>query len=239
MVRLCIRPYGVLVGVGKCLPIVDARVLVAAGEAAAAVQNGTQGEFGNLLGRRIGDLRLDHLADLLFDAQAPQALLDIALDPSFGRVRGIEPFGARLPSRSYLTHRCLHLIKSRLATYDPDNVTVRMTTLSKQLSKQFGVYSTRRHRTASATTTSPVVRFEIPSRTSPPGTSNSPSLFQPVSPRAASKSRVHYRTGDGEAPETPSMSSNAVSFISMVPNRGYIVRSPSPTHLSGMRRSGR
>ena len=120
VVRLRASPDGVVVFVGESPPVVDTSVLVAAREAAPAVQNGTQGEFGNLLGRRIGDLRLDHLADLLFEAEATQALLNSALDPSFRRVRGIEPFGARLPSRSYFTHRCLHLVKAgwRRTTHD-------------------------------------------------------------------------------------------------------------------------
>ena len=110
VVRARACPYGVVVGVGERAPVIDARVLVAARETAATVQNRSQGEIRSVRRRGIGDLRLDHLADLLFDAQAPQVLLDKALDASFGRVCRIEPSGARSPWRSYFTHRCLHLV---------------------------------------------------------------------------------------------------------------------------------
>ena len=94
----------VVVGVGEGQPIVDAGVLVTAREAAATVQYRTQTELGNLRRRRIGDLRLNHLADLLLHRETTQILVDGEPDPSFRGVRGTELLGARLPPRRCFTH---------------------------------------------------------------------------------------------------------------------------------------
>ena len=83
---------GPVVGIGGLGPVGRGRVLVVARERAAAVQDRAQPVLGDLVGRHLPEVGLDHLPDLLLERHPRQDICDERLTAGVVSDRGLDPW---------------------------------------------------------------------------------------------------------------------------------------------------